>query len=45
MADIKISELERVQSLNNGDLVEVSQEDSYSETGYSSKSAKMTDLG
>lgn len=45
MADIKISELERVQSLNNGDLVEVSQEDSYSESGYSSKSAKMTDLG
>lgn len=45
MADIKISELERVQSLNNGDLVEVSQEDTYSETGYSSKSAKMTDLG
>lgn len=45
MADMKISELSSVASLNNGDLIEVSQVDSSSPTGYSSMKASMTDVG
>lgn len=45
MADMKISELSSVASLNNGDLIEVSQVDELSPTGYSSMKASMTDVG
>lgn len=45
MADIKISELTRVASLNNGDLVEVSQVNELAPSGYTSLSASMTDIG
>ena len=45
MADMKISELSSVASLNNGDLIEVSQVDSGSPTGYSSMKASMIDVG
>lgn len=45
MADMKISELSSVASLNNGDLIEVSQVDSSSPTGYSSMKASMLDVG
>lgn len=45
MADMKISELSSVASLNNGDLIEVSQVDSSSPTGYTSMKASMADIG
>lgn len=45
MADIKISELTAVSSLNNGDLVEVSQVNALAPSGYTSLKASMTDLG
>lgn len=45
MADIKISELTAVSSLNNGDLVEVSQVNELAPSGYTSLKATMTDLG
>lgn len=45
MADMKISELSSVASLNNGDLIEVSQVDSSSPTGYTSMKASMKDVG
>ena len=45
MADMKISELSSVASLNNGDLIEVSQVDSSSPTGYSSMKASMLYVG
>lgn len=45
MADMKISELSSVASLNNGDLIEVSQVDSSSPTGYTSMKASMLDVG
>ena len=45
MADIKISELTAVSSLNNGDLVEVSQVNELAPSGYTSLKATMTDIG
>lgn len=45
MADIKISELTAVSSLNNGDLVEVSQVNALAPSGYTSLKASMTDIG
>lgn len=45
MADIKISELTSVSSLNNGDLVEVSQVNELAPSGYTSLKASMADLG
>lgn len=45
MADIKISELTSVSSLNNGDLVEVSQVNELAPSGYTSLKATMRDLG
>lgn len=45
MADIKISELTAVSSLNNGDLVEVSQVNELAPSGYTSLKASMADLG
>lgn len=45
MADIKISELTSVSSLNNGDLVEVSQVNELAPSGYTSLKATMTDIG
>lgn len=45
MADIKISELTAVSSLNNGDLVEVSQVNALAPSGYTSLKASMADLG
>ena len=41
----RISELPAVSSLNNGDLVEVSQVDALSASGYTSKKSPMTELG
>lgn len=41
----RISELPAVSSLNNGDLVEVSQVDSLSASGYTSKKSPMSELG
>jgi len=41
----RISELTAIGTINNGDLVEVSNVDSNSESGYASKKATMTDLG
>lgn len=45
MADIKISELTAVSTLNNGDLVEVSQVNELAPSGYTSLKASMADLG
>ena len=45
MADIKISELTAVSSLNNGDLVEVSQVNELAPSGYTSLKASMADIG
>ena len=45
MADIRISDLTQVSNLNNGDMVEVSQENAQAQTGYTSMKASMTDLG
>lgn len=45
MADIKISELTAVSSLNNGDLVEVSQVNALAPSGYTSLKASMSDIG
>lgn len=45
MADIKISELTSVSSLNNGDLVEVSQVNELAPSGYTSLKASMADIG
>ncbi len=45
MADIKISELTAVSSLNNGDLVEVSQVNALAPSGYTSLKASMADIG
>lgn len=45
MADLRISDLTQVANLNNGDFVEVSQENSQAQTGYTSMKANMTDLG
>lgn len=45
MTDIKISELTAVSSLNNGDLVEVSQVNALAPSGYTSLKASMADLG
>jgi hypothetical protein len=41
----RISELTAIDTINNGDLVEVSTVDSNSESGYASRKASMTDLG
>ena len=43
--EYRISELTGVTSLNNGDLVEVSQVDALSPSGYTSKKATFTDVG
>lgn len=45
MADIKISELTAVSTLNNGDLVEVSQVNELAPSGYTSLKASMADIG
>ena len=45
MADIKISELTAVSSLNNDDLVEVSQVNALAPSGYTSLKATMRDIG
>lgn len=45
MADIKISELTAVSTLNNGDLVEVSQVNELAPSGYTSLKATMADIG
>jgi len=43
--DIRISELSNVSSLGNNDLIEVSQVNAQSETGYDSKKATMINVG
>ena len=41
----RISELTAISTINNGDLIEVSNVDANSESGYASRKATMTDLG
>ena len=41
----RISELTAIGTINNGDLIEVSNVDANSESGYASRKASMTDLG
>ena len=43
--DIRISELSNVSSLGNNDLIEVSQVNAQSETGYDSKKATLINVG
>ena len=45
MADIRISDLTPVTNLNNGDFVEVSQENAQAQTGFTSMKASMSDIG